>query len=49
MVQFDLAGEATLVGIVAWGFVPCGGAFPTIHERVSYYIDWINSNTNNLS
>ncbi|GAB0098744.1 Peptidase S1, PA clan [Sergentomyia squamirostris] len=32
------------IGIVSWGFVPCGGAgAPSVHTRVSHFIGWINS------
>ncbi|KAI8121175.1 hypothetical protein FF38_07219 [Lucilia cuprina] len=31
-----------LVGIVSWGYIPCGLAkLPSIYTRVSAYIDWI--------
>ncbi|XP_059620337.1 trypsin-1-like [Phlebotomus argentipes] len=34
----------TQVGIVSWGFIPCGGAgAPSVHMRVSHFIGWINT------
>lgn len=36
----DAATE--LIGVVSWGFIPCGLAnYPSVYTRVSAYIDWI--------
>lgn len=37
-------GDAELIGIVSWGYIPCGLAqMPSIYTRVSAYIPWINN------
>jgi len=37
-------GEATVIGIVSWGFFPCGAkGSPSVYTRVSAYNDWINN------
>lgn len=34
-----------LVGVVSWGFTPCGSeGAPSVHVRVSAFIDWIEAN-----
>jgi len=39
-----LTQDGVLVGIVSWGFIPCGQAnAPSFYVRVSAYIDWINN------
>lgn len=36
-------GEVVLVGIVSWGFYPCGGPLsPSIYTRVTAFVDWID-------
>ncbi|XP_017003841.1 lectizyme [Drosophila takahashii] len=33
-----------LVGVVSWGYIPCGLAqLPSVYTRVSAYIDWLNN------
>lgn len=41
-----LAQSGTVVGIVSWGFTPCGtvGA-ASVYTKVSYFVDWITSYT----
>lgn len=42
LVKTDADGHNTLVGIVSWGFFPCGGPnSPSIYARVSAYTAWI--------
>lgn len=37
-----LTQDGELVGIVSWGFIPCGSAnSPSVYTRVSAFIDWI--------
>lgn len=32
-----------LIGIVSWGYIPCGLAnYPSVYTRVSSYIDWVS-------
>lgn len=46
LVKSDKEGQKTLVGIVSWGFYPCGGAgSPSIYAKVASYIQWINEHT----
>ncbi|XP_034101154.2 transmembrane protease serine 9-like [Drosophila albomicans] len=34
--------DTELIGIVSWGFIPCGLAnYPSVYTRVSAYIDWV--------
>ncbi|KAM8718068.1 hypothetical protein ACLKA7_004728 [Drosophila subpalustris] len=34
--------DSELIGIVSWGFIPCGLAnLPSVYTRVSAYIDWV--------
>ncbi len=34
----------TVVGLVSWGFIPCGGTGrPDVHERVSSHLTWIRN------
>lgn len=36
--------NAELIGIVSWGFIPCGlGNFPSVYTRTSSYVKWISS------
>ncbi|EAA14923.4 AGAP009121-PA [Anopheles gambiae str. PEST] len=40
-------GQQVQVGIVSWGWIPCGTiGFPSVYVGVSHYIDWIQNNTN---
>ncbi|XP_005180378.1 lectizyme-like [Musca domestica] len=40
--EFADKGDAELIGIVSWGYIPCGLAqMPSIYTRVSAYIPWI--------
>ncbi|XP_073829429.1 lectizyme-like [Musca autumnalis] len=40
--EFGTKGDAELIGIVSWGYIPCGLAqMPSIYTRVSAYIPWI--------
>lgn len=44
LVKTDEEGNNTLVGVVSWGFYPCGGArSPSIYANVAAYMDWIKS------
>lgn len=37
-----LTQDGELVGIVSWGFIPCGSVnAPSVYTRVSAFIDWI--------
>lgn len=45
IVQTNANGEDEVVGLVSWGFIPCGGeGNPQVHIRLSAYIDWIVEN-----
>ncbi|XP_030763777.1 trypsin alpha-3-like [Sitophilus oryzae] len=45
-----LVHNARLVGIVSWGYTPCGNpGFPSIYVDTAAYISWIQQTTNNLS
>lgn len=45
LVKTDEEGVNTLVGIVSWGFYPCGGPrSPSIYANVASYMDWIERN-----
>ncbi|XP_026463142.1 lectizyme-like [Ctenocephalides felis] len=45
LVQYN-GNEATLLGIVSWGYIPCGSLNrPSVYTRVSGYLDWIKENT----
>lgn len=35
---------ATIVGVVSFGYEPCGSVFPSIYTRVATYLDWIERN-----
>ncbi|KAL7286386.1 hypothetical protein TKK_0019340 [Trichogramma kaykai] len=38
-------GHAEVVGVVSWGFVPCGGyGAPSVFVKVADFVDWINEN-----
>lgn len=38
-----LTQDGELVGIVSWGFIPCGSVnAPSVYTRVSAFIDWIS-------
>ncbi|XP_019871625.1 trypsin-1-like [Aethina tumida] len=40
-----LAVDGVLVGVVSWGFVPCGSAgAPSVYTKVANFVDWINEN-----
>jgi secreted trypsin-like serine protease len=41
VVQYD--GQYPVqIGIVSWGFIPCGSVnAPSVHVKVAYYINWI--------
>ncbi|XP_055921679.1 lectizyme [Eupeodes corollae] len=42
LVKEDANSPTELIGIVSWGYIPCGKAnMPSIYTRVSAYIDWI--------
>ena len=42
LIQRDGDGETTVIGIVSWGFNPCGSkGKPSVYTRVSAYVDWI--------
>lgn len=42
-------GSAELIGIVSWGYIPCGMAnLPSIYTRVSSYIEWVNAAQTNF-
>nr|ACY24330.1 trypsin [Ctenocephalides felis] len=44
LVQYN-GSEATLLGVVSWGYIPCGGVgYPSVYTRVSAYVDWIKQN-----
>lgn len=43
-----LTQDGELVGIVSWGFIPCGSVnAPSVYTRVSAFIDWISENMRN--
>lgn len=45
LVKTDAEGHNTLVGIVSWGFYPCGGpGTPSIYAKVASYTEWIAEN-----
>lgn len=45
LVKTDKDGKDTLVGIISWGFFPCGGfASPSIYVNVATYTSWIKRN-----
>ncbi|XP_067003439.1 trypsin-1 [Anabrus simplex] len=45
LAQRDANGNSVLIGIVSWGFIPCGSvSAPSVYVRVSAFIDFINSN-----
>lgn len=45
LVKINAEGRPTLVGIVSWGFYPCGGPdLPSIYANVGSYLDWIEEN-----
>ncbi|XP_011189539.3 lectizyme [Zeugodacus cucurbitae] len=42
LVQEHSGVASELIGIVSWGYIPCGsGNMPSIYTRVSAYVDWI--------
>lgn len=42
LVKTNAEGHKTLIGIISWGFYPCGGEnTPSIYARVSAYVNWI--------
>ncbi|EFA05699.1 chymotrypsin-like proteinase 6A precursor precursor [Tribolium castaneum] len=44
-----LAQNGTVIGIVSWGFTPCGSEkAPSVYTRVSNFIDFIKENVNDL-
>lgn len=47
LVQYGKNGKPHLVGIVSWGYVPCGAKNqPSVYTHTSAHIDWINKNSN---
>ncbi|XP_067622677.1 lectizyme [Eurosta solidaginis] len=43
LVQQHEGAPSEIIGIVSWGFIPCGyGNMPSIYTRVSAYLDWIS-------
>lgn len=39
-----LTQDGELVGVVSWGFIPCGSSnSPSVYTRVSAFIDWIQA------
>ncbi|XP_055839210.1 lectizyme-like [Episyrphus balteatus] len=47
LVQYDKKGKAESVGIVSWGYVPCGqNNDPSVYTHTSEHIDWIKKNSN---
>ncbi|XP_026462799.1 lectizyme-like [Ctenocephalides felis] len=45
LVQYN-GNEATLLGVVSWGYIPCGSRDrPSVYTRVSGYLDWIKENS----
>lgn len=43
LVKNDAEGNPTLIGLVSWGFYPCGGAnTPSIYVNVASYLEWIH-------
>lgn len=46
LVKTNAEGHSTLIGIVSWGFYPCGGPnTPSIYVSVSSYTKWIEEKT----
>jgi prostatin (serine protease 8) len=44
-----LAQDDTVIGIVSWGFTPCGSeGAPSVYTKVSNFIDFINENVSDL-
>jgi len=44
-----LTQNGTVVGIVSWGFLPCGRAnAPSVYTKVSNYVDWIKERVPDL-
>ncbi|XP_068144637.1 lectizyme [Drosophila tropicalis] len=42
VVEFENAASE-LIGVVSWGYIPCGLAnFPSVYTKVSSYVDWIS-------
>lgn len=42
LVKINNEGHKTLIGIISWGFYPCGGEnTPSIYARVSAFVNWI--------
>lgn len=40
-----LAQNGTVIGIVSWGYIPCGSVnAPSVFTRVSAFVDWIKEN-----
>ncbi|XP_055921672.1 lectizyme-like [Eupeodes corollae] len=47
LVQYGKGGKTQLIGIVSWGYVPCGAKNqPSVYTHTSAHIDWINKNSN---
>lgn len=42
LLHFKNSNVPNVIGIVTFG-VGCDTAFPTVHTRVAYYLDWIES------
>lgn len=39
-----LVARGKLIGIVSWG-IPCAMGFPDVYTRISFFLDWILSET----
>ncbi|XP_064611960.1 fibrinolytic enzyme, isozyme C-like [Liolophura sinensis] len=37
-------GVTYLAGITSWGVSTCSGEYPSVYTRVTYFLDWVNTN-----
>lgn len=43
LIQRDETGQLVQIGVVSWGFAPCGAPFrPAVYAAVQYHLDFIN-------
>lgn len=41
-----LIAGGVVIGTASWGFGGCGGGYPDVYSRMSYYADWIDGIVN---